>query len=46
MLFIYPNNTLEISEVITQVETTKKELKELKALSDVEKLVTKCVLTV
>ena len=39
-------DTHEISEVITQLETTKKELKELKALSDAEKLVTKCVLTV
>ena len=43
--YVYPD-TLEISEVITQLETTKKELKELKALSDAEKLVTKCALTV
>ena len=37
--YVYPD-TLEISEVITQLQTTKKELKELKALSDAEKLVT------
>ena len=43
--YAYPD-TVEISEVITQLETTKKEHKELKALSDAEKLVTKCALTV
>ena len=43
--YVYPD-TLETSEVITQLETIKKELKELKALSDAEKLLTKCVLTV
>ena len=37
--YVYPD-TLEISEVITQLQTTKKELKELKALSDAEELVT------
>ena len=37
--YVYPD-TLEISEVTTQLQTTKKELKELKALSDAEKLVT------
>ena len=40
--YVYPD-ILEISEVITQLETTKKELK---ALSDAEKLVKKCALTV
>ena len=40
--YVYPD-ILEISEVITQLETTKKELK---ALSDAEKLVTICALTV
>ena len=43
--YVYPD-THDISEVITQLETIKKELKELKALSDAEKLVTKCALTV
>ena len=43
--YVYPD-TLDISEVITQLETTKKELKELKALSDGEILVTKCALAV
>ena len=43
--YVYPD-TLEISEVITQLETTKKDLKKLKALSDAEKSVTKCALTV